>query len=198
MSSNIPPSPRKQLCTRSCRASLNENSRARSLTQDSLAHFSSHALPFFSPPSFYTLSLFPAPRAQLCIRYCSNKQQRRNENVRSRLEGDEESAQAARKTQRVGSHSQLNCWVCRASPQKNITSLKILHGSRCGERLRIRQHQLADWGCVWTCCRNDNLGNGDMTDKHLFTLVDTLGEPASSLEGAIIIDTCDSPAFPTP
>jgi hypothetical protein len=26
----------------------------------SLAHFSSHALPFFSPPSFHTLSLFPA------------------------------------------------------------------------------------------------------------------------------------------
>jgi hypothetical protein len=27
---------------------------------DSLAHLSSHALPFFSPPSFHTLSLFPA------------------------------------------------------------------------------------------------------------------------------------------
>ena len=27
---------------------------------DSLAHFSSHALPFFSPPSFHTISLFPA------------------------------------------------------------------------------------------------------------------------------------------
>jgi hypothetical protein len=26
---------------------------------DSLAHFSSHTLPFFSPPSFHTLSLFP-------------------------------------------------------------------------------------------------------------------------------------------
>ena len=30
------------------------------LRLDSLAHFSSLALPFFSPPSFYTLSLFPA------------------------------------------------------------------------------------------------------------------------------------------
>jgi hypothetical protein len=27
---------------------------------DSLSHSSSHALPFFSPPSFHTLSLFPA------------------------------------------------------------------------------------------------------------------------------------------
>jgi hypothetical protein len=27
---------------------------------DSLAHFSSHALPFFSPPSFHTLSFSPA------------------------------------------------------------------------------------------------------------------------------------------
>ncbi len=70
---------------------------------DSLVHLSSHALPLFSPPSFHTLSLSPAftivvvrlvhtslgssyliahvlhypppPRAQLCIRYCSNKQQ---------------------------------------------------------------------------------------------------------------------------
>ena len=27
---------------------------------DSLEHFSSHAIPFFSPPSFHTLFLFPA------------------------------------------------------------------------------------------------------------------------------------------
>ena len=30
------------------------------LRLDSLAHFSSHALPFYSPPSFHTLFLFPA------------------------------------------------------------------------------------------------------------------------------------------
>jgi hypothetical protein len=30
------------------------------LEMDSLARFSSHALPFFSPPSFHTLSLSPA------------------------------------------------------------------------------------------------------------------------------------------
>jgi hypothetical protein len=68
---------------------------------DSLSHSSSHALPFFSPPSFHTLCLSPrslvcggqpsphkprlvvshitcpplssSPRAQLCIRYYSNK-----------------------------------------------------------------------------------------------------------------------------
>jgi hypothetical protein len=54
---------------------------------DSLSHSSWYALPFFSPPSFHTLAFSPAftsvwwsastillpPRAQFCIRYCSNK-----------------------------------------------------------------------------------------------------------------------------
>jgi len=38
-------------------------------------------------------------------------------------------------------------------------------------------------GCVWTCCRNFNLGSGDMTDKHLFTLVD----PAQFEKARIVI-----------
>ena len=39
---------------------LSATSAELGLGLDSLAHFSSHALPFFSPPSFHTLSLFPA------------------------------------------------------------------------------------------------------------------------------------------
>ena len=60
--------PREQLCNRSCsnKHTLSATSAelglglGLGLGLDSLSHSSSHALPFFSPPSFHTLSLSPA------------------------------------------------------------------------------------------------------------------------------------------